>query len=50
MAVTDMGKLYARRIWRGEITMDDVPKRRRQDAYDSYLEMNYSPVIEQPQV
>jgi len=49
MSVTPIGIKYATMIHEGEaVWPDDIPKRRRQDTYDSYLEMKYEPPIEPP--
>lgn len=54
MPVTSLGQLYARKVHdklnggEGLTWPDDVPKRRRQDAYDSYVYMSYTPEIEPP--
>ena len=55
MAVTALGLLYAEKIYNklnggeGLVWPDDIPKRRRQDAYDSYVYRGYKPDIEPPQ-
>lgn len=47
MPVTAIGLKYAQQIHEGQMTWpDDVPKRRRQDTYDSYVDMGYVPEIE----
>ena len=54
MPVTALGLLYAEKIHsklaggEGLVWPDDVPKRRRQDAYDSYVYRRYTPEIEPP--
>ena len=54
MAVTALGLLYAEKIYNklnggeGLVWPDDIPKRRRHDAYDSYVYRGYTPEIEPP--
>lgn len=49
MTVTAIGLKYAEQIHDGRMLWPDgVPKRRRKDTYDSYVEMEYSPAIEPP--
>lgn len=46
-----MGKKYADAIHAGSIVWeDDVPVRRRLDAYDSYVAQGYQPEIHPPEV
>ncbi len=55
MPVTALGLLYAEKMncklngGEGLVWPDDVPKRRRQDAYDSYVYRGYIPEIDPPQ-
>lgn len=49
MPVTSLGCKYAKQIHDGKLTWEtDIPKRRRQDVYDSYVEMDYTPAINPP--
>ncbi|MBO5003634.1 hypothetical protein J6C36_05125 [Methanocorpusculaceae archaeon] len=46
MAVTAIGKRYARRVEDGTITVIEIPTKRLQDVRDSYLELFGVPMPE----
>ena len=47
MAVTAIGKVYARRIHDGSMALSDVPEKRKQDTKDSYMELYGTPCPEE---
>ena len=47
MAVTAIGKRYARRLEDESIHLIDVPEKRLKDTHDSYIELFDKPYIEE---